>query len=205
MKLVGLLDSPFVRRTFISARMLGIPFEHLPLSVFRTFDAFHALNPLVKAPTLILDDGEVMVDSNAIIAWLERLAGPGHSLQPAAPAALRRSLQLTGIGLAAAEKSVHRVFELKVRGAEFRDPAWLQRIEAQLAESYVLLERLAARSEDDWLCGDSLCQADITVAVAWRFTHFTAPGLLAASDFPHLAALSARAEALPAFIAADFS
>ena len=63
MKLVGMLDSPFVRRTFISARMLGVPFEHQSLSVFRNFAEFHAINPLVKAPTLVLDDGGVMVDS----------------------------------------------------------------------------------------------------------------------------------------------
>ena len=32
-----------------------IPFEHQSLSVFRNFAEFHAINPLVKAPTLVLD------------------------------------------------------------------------------------------------------------------------------------------------------
>ena len=77
MKLVGLLDSPFVRRTFISARMLGIPFEHQSLSVFRNLAEFHAINPLLKAPTLVLDDGELMVDSTQIITWFERIAPAG--------------------------------------------------------------------------------------------------------------------------------
>ena len=57
MKLIGMLDSPYVRRAAISLRMLGLPFEHQSLSVFSTFDAFRAINPLVKAPTLIGDDG----------------------------------------------------------------------------------------------------------------------------------------------------
>jgi len=59
--------------------------------------------------------------------------------------------------------------------------------------------------QDDWLCGDRPTQADITVAVAWRFTHHTAPGLVDDSDYPHLAGLAAQAEGLPAFRAADFT
>ena len=100
MKIVGLLDSPFVRRTVITARMLGIPFEHQSLSVFRNFDEFHAINPLAKAPTLVLDDGEVLVDSTHIIDWFERTAPAGRSLLPGDPAQLLRCLQLTGFGLA---------------------------------------------------------------------------------------------------------
>lgn len=203
MKLVGMLDSPFVRRSFITARMLGIPFEHQSLSVFRNFAEFHAINPLVKAPTLVFDDGEVMVDSSQIIAWLEHSAAPGKSLWPLDPGRYRRCLQLTSLGLAAAEKSVHRVYETKVRPKECRDPDWLERVDGQIRDTYGLLEAHVGTS--DWLCGDYPTQADITVAVAWRFTHFIAPGLVADSDYPGLAALSAAAEALPAFSAAHYS
>lgn len=203
MKLVGMLDSPFVRRAFITARMLDIPFEHQALSVFRNFDEFHAINPLVKAPTLVFDDGDVMVDSSQIIAWLEHMAGPGKSLWPADPGRYRRCLQLTSLGLAAAEKSVHHVYELKVRPKEYRDPDWLHRVDGQICDTYRVLEQ--RMGDADWLCGDRPSQADITVAVAWRFTRFSAPGLTADSDYPRLAALAIRAEALPAFVAAQFS
>ena len=135
MKIVGLLDSPFVRRTVITARMLGIPFEHQSLSVFRNFDEFHAINPLTKAPTLVLDDGELLVDSSHIIDWFERTAPAGRSLWPAGPAPLQRCLQLTGFGLAAAEKGVHRVYETKVRPPESRDPGWLRRVEGQIRDT----------------------------------------------------------------------
>ena len=84
MKIVGLLDSPFVRRTVITARMLGIPFEHQSLSVFRNFDEFHAINPLAKAPTLVLDDGEVLIDSHLILDYLDSLVPPERRLFPAA-------------------------------------------------------------------------------------------------------------------------
>ncbi|GLT23162.1 glutathione S-transferase [Zoogloea oryzae] len=203
MKLVGMLDSPFVRRTFISARMLGVPFEHQSLSVFRNFVEFHAINPLVKAPTLVLDDGGVMVDSSLIIDWFERTATPGKSLLPADAARLQRCLQLTSWGLAAAEKSVQRYYETKVRPEEARSPDWIDRVTGQIRDTYALIDRHVG--QDDWLCGDRPTQADITVAVAWRFTHHTAPGLVDDSDYPHLAGLAAQAEGLPAFRAADFT
>lgn len=203
MKLVGMLDSPFVRRTFISARMLGVPFEHQSLSVFRNFDEFHALNPLVKAPTLVLDDGGVMVDSSVIIDWFERTAAPGKSLLPADPARLQRCLQLTSWGLAAAEKSVQRYYEIKVCPEDARSPDWIARVTGQIRDTYALLDRHVG--QEDWLCGDHPTQADITVAVAWRFTRHTSPGLVDDSDYPHLAALATQAEGLPAFRAADFS
>lgn len=84
MKLIGMLDSPYVRRVAISLHLLDIPFEHEAVSVFRHFDAFKAINPVVKAPTLVLDDGTVLVDSSLILDYLETLAG--RSLLPAAAA-----------------------------------------------------------------------------------------------------------------------
>ena len=51
MKLIGMLDSPYVRRVAISLKSLGLPFEHHSLSVFSTFEQFKAINPVVKAPT----------------------------------------------------------------------------------------------------------------------------------------------------------
>ena len=67
MRLIGMLDSPYVRRVAISLQLLGLRFEHQSLSVFRTFTQFQQINPVVKAPTLICDDGEVLMDSTLIM------------------------------------------------------------------------------------------------------------------------------------------
>ncbi|WP_347329100.1 glutathione S-transferase N-terminal domain-containing protein, partial [Ralstonia pseudosolanacearum] len=91
MKLIGMLDSPYVRRTAISLKLLGLPFEHAPVSVFRHFDAFRAINPVVKAPTLVCDDGTVLMDSTLILDYAEALAG--RSLMPAALPARRQALR----------------------------------------------------------------------------------------------------------------
>ena len=75
MKLIGMLDSPYVRRVAISLQLLGLRFEHQSLSVFRGFDSSSSINPVVKAPTLVCDDGTVLMDST-LIAAVRRGAGP---------------------------------------------------------------------------------------------------------------------------------
>lgn len=120
MKLIGMLDSPYVRRTAISLKLLGLPFEHAPVSVFRHFDAFRAINPVVKAPTLVCDDGTVLMDSTLILDYAEALAG--RSLMPAALPARRQALRVVGLALAACEKAVQIVYECNLRPAEKGTP-----------------------------------------------------------------------------------
>ena len=82
MQLIGMLDSPYVRRVAVSLQFLGLPFEHRSLSVFRTFEQFQELNPVVKAPSLICEDGTVLMDSTLILEYAESIAAPTKSLMP---------------------------------------------------------------------------------------------------------------------------
>lgn len=199
MQLIGMLDSPYVRRTAISLRMLGLPFEHHPLSVFRDFDTFHKVNPLVKAPTLVCDDGSVLVDSTLIIDYAETLAG--RSLMPSEPDARRQALQLTGRALVVCEKAVQQFYELN-RAPNLQDAAWLQRVHGQLRDACALLnEASAAVPTDRWLCGHTPSQADISVGVAWTFTQIVAAKIVSARDYPAFAGFAARTERLPDFTA----
>lgn len=97
MLLIGRLDSPYVRRVAVSLRLLGLPFEHRAVSVFRDFEEFQAINPVVKAPTLVCDDGTVLMDSNLILAYAEAL-GAQRSLLPADVPSLRADLRVIGLG-----------------------------------------------------------------------------------------------------------
>lgn len=125
MQLIGMLDSPFVRRVAIALRLLDLPYEHRPLSVFRNFEAFSLFNPMVKAPTLVLDDGTVLMDSSLILDYLECLAGRERSLLPQRPQARARALSLIGAALVACEKSVQIYYELNLRPEERRHgPGW---------------------------------------------------------------------------------
>jgi glutathione S-transferase len=199
-KLIGMLDSPYVRRVAISLQLLGLDFEHQSLSVFRTFDEFSRVNPVVKAPTLVCDDGEVLMDSTLILDYAEALARP-RTLMPQGLGELQRSLQLIGLALAATEKCVQVVYEHGVRPAEKLHEPWLNRVIGQALAAYSELERrLAARPLP--IDRANIDQAGVTIAVAWHFTQRMTPDAVPAERYPHLVALSAAAEALPEFQAA---
>lgn len=57
MILIGQYDSSFVRRVGIALTLYRLPFEHRPWSVMSDAEKIRALNPLVRVPTLVLDDG----------------------------------------------------------------------------------------------------------------------------------------------------
>jgi glutathione S-transferase len=198
MQIIGMLDSPFVRRVAITMQLLGIEYDNWPLSIFRTYDKFRTVNPLVKIPTLVLDDGEQLVESSLIIIYLESLAG--KSLMPTELDAQRTALQHIGVALIAAEKVAQRIYELKIRPPEYQYEPWLERINEQLTSALDQLElSVAGIDGDGWLLGDAMTQADITVAVVWRFVVNAAPQMAEASSRPALRAFSKRAEALPEF------
>ena len=84
----------------------------------------------------------------------------------------------------------------------WREP-WVDRVSGQLSSAYALLEReVGSAGGAGWLTGERLMQADITVAVAWRFTQHILPGAVDPALHPALAAFSERAEALAEFAAA---
>ncbi|WP_197388177.1 glutathione S-transferase [Ralstonia pseudosolanacearum] len=196
MKLIGMLDSPYVRRTAISLKLLGLPFEHAPVSVFRHFDAFSAINPVVKAPTLVCDDGTVLMDSTLILDYAEALAG--RSLMPAALPARRQALRVVGLALAACEKAVQIVYECNLRPAEKRHAPWIERVQGQLNAAVGALE---AALGDAPVPVDqrALSQSDLTVAVAWGFIQLMVSDRVPAADYPRFAAFSAAAERLDVF------
>jgi len=198
MQLIGMLDSPFVRRTAISLKLLGVPFEHRSVSVFSTFDQFRALNPVVKAPTLILDDGQVLMDSTLILDYAERLAGPSAAIFPADLAKRARAVRLTGLAMAANEKSVQIVYERKVRPADKLYQAWVDRVRVQLLAAYDALEK-DLRAQPLHGAGQALGHEGVAVAVAWGFTQMMVPDVVPAAGYPSVQAFSAHCEQLPVF------
>jgi glutathione S-transferase len=198
MLLIGMLDSPYVRRVAISMSTMELAFVHQPLSVFGAYDAFAAINPVVKAPTLVTDAGVVLMESSLILEYLDRLAVPERRLAPAATEAHVRAQRVIGLALVACEKTVQIVYERDLRPAEKQHQPWIDRVQGQLAAAYRLLE-VEVGNARPWLFGERVMQAEITSAVAWRFTQLVLPGVVAAEAHPKLAALSAHAERTDAF------
>jgi glutathione S-transferase len=198
MKLVGMLDSPFVRRVAVTMNFLRLPFEHANLSVFGDYDRFAAINPLVKAPTLVTDDGTVLVESGVIVAYLDGLVPEARRLGSASLNAAR----VIGLATAACEKAVQLVYERRLRPADKLLASWEARVIGQIGETYAAIE--AALPAEGWCGGDRPMAPDIFLGVAWRFVQGKHPGLLAAGDHPKLERLWQAAEALPEFAASPY-
>jgi glutathione S-transferase len=200
MELIGMLDSPYVRRVAVALLAAGVPFTHRPLSLFRHIDEFSAINPLLKAPTLVADDGSVLMDSSVILDALASLSPALAALTPAAPAARLAAARATGLALTVMEKAVQRHYERALRPAEKQHEPWIARVDRQLAAGLEALDREAPSA--GWIGGGGLGLADISVACAFGFTRTVLADLVDAARWPRLAGFCARAEDLPAFRAA---
>jgi glutathione S-transferase len=198
MQLIGMLDSPYVRRVAVALRLLDLPFEHRNLSVFRTFEQFRAINPVVKVPTLVCDDGTLLMESGLILEHLEDVAG--RSLWPADPKERLRARAIAGLALAAGEKAQQTVYERQLRPPEKRHEPWLARVGTQLAGAFGALEREFAASPLPFE-QERLSHAAIATSIVWRFTQLLLPEAASSAAYPALAAFSARVEAQPVFVA----
>lgn len=199
MLLIGMLDSPFVRRVAVSMRRLGLSYEHGNWSVGRDFERIRQYNPLVKVPTLVLDDGEVLSESSAILDYLDDLAGPARALLPPTGAPRRQALQLMVLATGACEHARDLLYEQSMRPPEKQHEPWSTRRRTQMQGAVAELEKRVGRlAGQPWLLGDALTQADITVGCAFAFLVDT--GCIAApTAYPALQQHSRRCEQLPEF------
>lgn len=196
MILVGQYDSPFVRRVAVSLHVLEMPFEPAPLSVFGDAEAMRAYNPLGRVPALVLDDGEALIDSAAILDWLDETAGPDRALTPPSGPERRQALQLIALAVGTAEKAVQLAYERVLRPPERRWPEWMARLEGQAARGLAALE---ARAGGLRAAEGELRQPDITVACIWRYLRMAVPDLTPPGRCPALERHGEACEALPAF------
>jgi len=197
MFLVGQYDSPFVRRVAIALRVYGIGYEHLPWSVFADADAVAAYNPLRRVPTLVLDDGEVLIESAAILDYLDEVAGPAKAMIPRQGFGRRQALKICALATGLADKAVSLVYERLLH--KETSAAWIVRCTTQIGGVLDALEAdRAARATEFWF-GDRLGHADIAVACVLRFTREAHPGVFSAARWPRLAAHAAQCEALEPF------
>ena len=111
MILIGQYDSPFVRRVGIALKLYDLPFEHRPWSVFGDADKVRIYNPLIRVPTLVLDDGEVLVDSASMIDFLDSLVPPERAMFPREEPARRHAMKIAVLAMGLADKAVSLFYE----------------------------------------------------------------------------------------------
>lgn len=197
MQLIGQFDSPFVRRVGIALELYGMTYEHLPWSSFGEWEKFVAHNPLRRVPALVLDSGEALIDSAAILDHLDEVHGRDRALiavsGDARRAALRRIATATGTADKAVSFFYARLF------APSLDAAFIGRTEGQIRAGLTALDAECDRRQGDWWCGSGPGHDDIAVACVARFLSEAYAHLIKLGDYPALAAHSTRAEGLDAF------
>jgi glutathione S-transferase len=200
-KLIGLLDSPYVRRTAIALQFMEVDFEHIPLSVFREYQEFSQINPVVKAPTLVCDRGGVLMDSSLIIQYAAVLSRNAWSTPPKLRSMRSKYFQLEGLALVAMEKAVGLVLEDQLRPQKKRHVPWKVRIGIQLGEALGLLnEELRGSPPSSLLRPPNL--PEVTAAVAWTFCKELLPDFVRKNEYPYLERLAESAETLEEFLKA---
>jgi glutathione S-transferase len=200
-RLIGNFLSPYTRRVAVSLNILELPFELDELFVFKEPDIVRRHNPLVRIPVLVLDDGESLVESSAILDEVDHMVGPERCLTPSVGLERRRVVQTTAIALACAEKAQWAFYEGRVRPAEKVHTPWIEHNEKQVLGGFEYLNMAASKIDGrSWIAGTpKLSQADVTTAVAYTFANTVRPGLAMADRFPQLSRFAERCEALPAF------
>lgn len=202
MMLIGMFDSPYVRRVAVSLKRLEIPFEHANWSVGEDFERIRAVSPLGRVPVLVLDDGESLTESAAILDALDDLVGPARALLPRTGTVRREALQTIALAIGAAEKARDQIYERIARPAEKYHEPWAARCRLQMHGALGLLEeRCRTRAPDGWLLGERLTQADIAVACIFSFLKDAMNLAHASPQYPALAALTERCEELAEFCA----
>ena len=196
MILVGRYRSPFTRRVAITMRLLGLSYEHRPMTAWENLADVQTLNPVGRVPALILDDGEVLFDSAAILDHLDQLAGSARALVPASGPERRTVQRLVALALGVIEKDVAIVYERNMRPEEKQHTPWIERCAGQVSSGLAALDGI---DPSPWLMGETITQADVTTGVMVDFIRLTNPDLLPARRYPNLGTLAAHCADLTAF------
>lgn len=197
MFLIGQYDSPFVRRVAIALRLYGLAFEHKPWSTFGDADQIARYNPLRRVPTLVLDDGEALIESTIILDYLDELVGPEKAMLPRDGAERRKHLRICALASGLGDKAVSLLYERVLRKEQLA--LWVERCQAQIGDVLKVLEAERAKVTTPYLLGERIGHAAVAVACVVRFTREAHPQLFDASRYPALAAHAERCEALPPF------
>jgi glutathione S-transferase len=196
MMLVGVNRSPFTRRVAITLKVYGMAYEQLPLSGFNDRAEVRASNPLGRIPALVLDNGEVLVDSGAIIDHLDEAFGRDRALTPAAGSDRRAVLKVAAIMMGACDKGLQAAYERNHHPPEKLHQPWIDDCMAQVTNALIAVDAMIV-SEMPYLLLGRLTQADVTAFVAERL----ARGLGIDTDkaTPRLSALTKKLANEPPF------
>jgi glutathione S-transferase len=197
MILIGQFDSPYTRRVGIMLTLDGIAFEHRPWSVFADAAQLAAVNPLIRVPTLVLDNGDVLVETNLIMDYLDHLMPPANTLMPQDQPHRYRAQQVIALASGISDKVVTLFYEQRLHDAP--SEAYVARLTKQITGPLMALEKKCESLATSFWNGAEFGQADIAVACSLRHLREAFPNLFDPLQYPALDAHSVVMEQLPVF------
>lgn len=197
MILIGQYDSPFVRRVAIALTLYELPFTQQPWSTFADADKLRVINPLGRVPTLVLADGTALLESGAIVDYIDSLVPPGRAMFPRDEPARHQALRVAALATGLADKAVSLFYERALHSAV--SDTWVERCTAQITLVLAALERERAQISLPWWRGSTLGHEDVAVACALRFLDEAHGQRFSLTDYPALVRHCAQAEALDVF------
>ena len=199
MILVGQFDSPFVRRVAVTLNHYHMPYTRNPISVFRNIEEMRKINPLVRVPSLILESGEVLIDSAAIIDHLDEVAGPARALTPAHGDERRRVLQAVALATGLMDKCVALFFERLFHIDKHINRDFEARMMQQIGAA---LDRLEHDCGAPWFFDDRMTQADVTTGCLVGYMKMRVPDVFPPEKYPKLHHLALHCETKEDFVKA---
>jgi glutathione S-transferase len=197
MILIGQYDSPFVRRVAVALRVYEIAYEHWSWSTFGDAEKLAAYNPLRRVPTLVLDSGEVLIESGAILDYLDEQVGPDRAMIAPADDNRRATLKLCALATGLCDKMVGLIYERALHDAT--SPVWIARCEAQVSAVLDSLEQERASRPFPFMFSNCLTHADVVLACAMRFLREAHGETFELGRWPALGAHAEHCEALEVF------
>lgn len=199
MILVGQFDSPFVRRVAVTLNHYHMPFTRKPISVFRDMEEMQKINPLVRVPSLILESGETLIDSSAIIDHLDEMAGPARALTPPHGPERRKILQAVALATGLMDKCVALFFERLFHIDKHINRDFEMRMLQQIGAA---LDRLEHDCGAPWFFDEKMTQADVTTGCLVGYMKIRVPDVFPMDQYPKLHRLALHCETKEDFVKA---
>ena len=171
MRLIGVNRSPYTRRVAITLTALAVPYEQRCVSGFGNREEVRGHNPLGRIPALVLDDGETLIDSSAIVDHLDETYGGERPTVPRSGSERRAVLRLAAMMMGACDKGLQAAYHRNHTPAEKRHQPWVDDCTAQMVHALTAIDAMVDPSAPYLLLG-RLTQADITAFVAERLARF---------------------------------
>jgi glutathione S-transferase len=196
MKLIGSLTSPYVRKVRVVLAEKKLDCQFALENVWASDTTIQLLNPLGKVPSLVMEDGSVMVDSRVIVEYLDTLTPVCKLLPPnGRDRADIKCWEALADGIA--DAAILMRLERTLRAPAQQSQEWIDR---QLQKVRLGLAALSHKlGEQPYCAGTHYSLADVAVGCTLGWLLFRFPDIGWRDEYPNLARLFDKLSERPSF------